>query len=194
MAKQKVNSTRGESGSTAETMEQRVLAFAEQIGRIYGTVQAKAEGWLDRDKLNAEIESIRDSATDLLAQIGVKKPAGKSGGAPRAAKTSTSTASARPVKTARPAADAAPAPKRAAAGRKAAAGGKKATKMGAASTSGATAARKGSGRSGGAVDAPGKKHRGPMPSEAAATGAPRGEGSRIAKLKAANLNRMQRRG
>ena len=174
-------------------MEQRVLAFAEQIGRIYGTVQAKAEGWLDRDRLNAEIESLRDSATDLLAQIGPKKPAaGKRAGTTRAAKGST--AAARPVKTARPAADAAPAPKRAAASKKAAAGGKKATKMGAASTSGAPATRKGAGRSGGAVDAPGKKHRGPMPSESAATGAPRGEGSRIAKLKAANLNRIQRRG
>ena len=192
MAKRKESSTRGEAGSTGESMEQRVLAFAEQIGRIYGTVQAKAEGWLDRDKLNAEIGSLRDSATDLLAQIGAKKPAaGKSGETTRAAKGSTATA--RPVKTARPAEDA-PAPKRAAAGKKAAAGGKKPTKMGAASTSGATGTRKGSGRSGGAVDAPGKKHRGPVPSESAATGAPRGEGSRIAKLKAANLNRMQRRG
>jgi len=193
MAKRKESSTRGEAGSTGESMEQRVLAFAEQIGRIYGTVQAKAEGWLDRDKLNAEIESLRDNATELLAQIGAKMPAaGKSGGSPRAAKGST--APARPVKTARPAEDTAPAPKRAAAGKKAAAVGKKPTKMGAASTSGATGTRKGSGRSGGAVDAPGKKHRGPVPSESAATGAPRGEGSRIAKLKAANLNRMQRRG
>jgi hypothetical protein len=193
MAKRKENSTREEAGSTADSMEQRVLAFAEQIGRIYGTVQAKAEGWLDRDKLNAEIESIRDSATDLLAQIGGKKTAAsKSGGEARAAKGSTATT--RPVKSARPAEDTAPAPKRAAAGKKAAAGGKKPTKMGAASTSGATGSRKGAGRSGGAVDAPGKKHRGPMPSESAATGAPRGEGSRVAKLKAANLNRIQRRG
>jgi hypothetical protein len=50
------------------------------------------------------------------------------------------------------------------------------------------------GRSGGVVDAPGKKHRKPMPSESGATGAPRGEGSRIAKLKAVNQNRVQRRG
>jgi len=193
MAKRKVSSSREEAGSTAESMEQRVLAFAEQIGRIYGTVQAKAEGWLDREKLNAEIESIRDSATDLLAQIGAKKPAaGKSAGQARTVKGSTATT--RPVKSARPAEGAAPAPKRAAAGRKAAVGGKKPTKMGASSTSGATGTTKGAGRSGGAVDAPGKKHRGPMPSESAATGAPRGEGSRISKLKAANLNRMQRRG
>ena len=113
MAKRKEDSTRGEAGSTGESMEQRVLAFAEQIGRIYGTVQAKAEGWLDRDKLNAEIESLRDNATELLAQIGAKMPAaGKSGGSTRAAKGSTATA--RPVKTARPAEDTAPAPKRAA--------------------------------------------------------------------------------
>ena len=191
MAKRKENSTRGEAGSTAESMEQRVLAFAEQIGRIYGTMQAKAEGWLDRDKLNTEIEGIRASAANLLAQIGAKNPAAGGSGTTRAAKGSPATT--RPVKSARPAEDSAPAPKRAAAGKKAA-GGKKPTKMGAASTSGATGTRKGAGRSGGAVDAPGKKHRGPMPSESAATGAPRGEGSRIARLKAANLNRMQRRG
>jgi hypothetical protein len=31
--------------STANALEQRVVAFAEQLGRIAGTVQAKAEGW-----------------------------------------------------------------------------------------------------------------------------------------------------
>jgi hypothetical protein len=34
--------------STANALEQRVVAFAEQLGRIAGTVQAKAEGWMDR--------------------------------------------------------------------------------------------------------------------------------------------------
>jgi hypothetical protein len=32
-------------------MEQRELALAEQLGRIAGTFQAKAEGWLDRESL-----------------------------------------------------------------------------------------------------------------------------------------------
>jgi hypothetical protein len=29
-------------------MERRVVALAEQVGRIVGTVQARTEGWLDR--------------------------------------------------------------------------------------------------------------------------------------------------
>ena len=155
-------------------------------------MQAKAEGWLDRDKLNAEIESLRDNATELLAQIGAKMPAaGKSGGSTRAAKGST--APARPVKTARPGKT----PRRR---RSALPPARRLRPVARSRRRWALVDQrrdrnqKGTGRSGGAVDAPGKKHRGPMPSESAATGAPRGEGSRIAKLKAANLNRMQRRG
>jgi hypothetical protein len=30
----------------AEGLEERVLAFAEQLGRIAGTVQAKTAGWI----------------------------------------------------------------------------------------------------------------------------------------------------
>jgi hypothetical protein len=205
MAKRTENSTRVEAGSTGDSMEKRMLAFAEQIGRIAGTVQAKAEGWMDRDTLNAQISSIRDSATDLLQQIGGgKKTAASSATASEKRSANRATSSARPAKTARPKATAAGPARRGVGGTKtppaakmkAAAGGKTPTKMGAASTSGsaANASDGGRRRSGGAVDAPGKKHRGPMPSESAATGAPRGQGSRLAKLKAANLNRMQRRG
>ena len=50
-------------------MEQRVIAFAEQLGRIVGTVQAKAEGWMDREALNKQIASVRDSASELLEQL-----------------------------------------------------------------------------------------------------------------------------
>jgi hypothetical protein len=176
MAKRKEQSTRAATGSTGDVMEKRVLAFAEQVGRIYGTMQAKAQGWLDRETLNAELRTIRDSATALLDQIGAKaRAAGERGGATRPAAST---------------------PRRTAPAKKARARGKKPTKMGAASTSGATGTTKDSGRrrSGGAVDAPGKKRRGPMPSESGATGSPRGEGSRLAKLKAANMNRTQRRG
>jgi hypothetical protein len=97
--------------TTADTMEQRVLAFAEHVGRIAGTLQAKTEGWMDRGTLNAQISSVRDGAADLLQQLAGKamKPSNK-----------TSTA----------------------------AGMRGGTK----------------GRSGGVVDAPGKKHRKPIPS------------------------------
>lgn len=98
--------------TTADAMEQRVLAFAEQLGRIAGTLQAKAEGWLDRETLNRQIASVRDGASDLLEQI--------EGGAAKASKKKLAAAVAR--------------------------GGTK-------------------GRSGGVVDAPGKKHRKPMPTD-----------------------------
>jgi hypothetical protein len=57
------------NGVTADVLEQRVVAFAEQLGRIAGTVQTKAEGWMDRESLNRHLSSIRDGAADLLRQL-----------------------------------------------------------------------------------------------------------------------------
>jgi hypothetical protein len=195
MAKRKADTARGQAGSTGDSMEKRMLAFAEQVGRIAGTVQAKAEGWLDRNALTAQIASIRDSATDLLQQIGATasdEGEGATSGNDIRRAANRSTSSAKPAKAASSRTSPASAPKRRATG-------KQPAKVRASSTSGA-AVKKGAtknaarGRSGGAVDAPGKKHRGPMPSEAGAIGRPRGDGARLAKLKAANMNRMQRRG
>ena len=113
MAKRDNETTRANGGTTtADEMEPRVVAFAEQLGRMAGTFQAKAEGWLDREALTKQIASVRDSAAELLEQLA----AGATKGSKR-----------HPVATA-------------ALGR---------TK----------------GRSGGVVDAPGKKHRKPMPAD-----------------------------
>jgi hypothetical protein len=121
MAKRDSGTTRTNRGTTptsapertpTDAMEKRVVAFAEQLGRIAGTFQAKAEGWMDREALNKQIASVRDAAADLLEQL--------AGGAPKASKKKPATAAAR--------------------------GGTK-------------------GRSGGVVDAPGKKHRKPMPTD-----------------------------
>lgn len=110
MAKRGNDKTRATGGTmTADAMEQRVVAFAEQLGRIAGTFQAKAEGWLDRQALSKQIASVRDSATEVLEQL--------AGGATRGSKGT-------PVARA--------------------------------------ALKKTRGRSGGVVDAPGKKHRKPM--------------------------------
>jgi len=98
--------------TTAEAIEQRVVAFAEQLGRMAGTIQANAEGWMDRETLNKQIASVRDGAADLLEQL--------AGGATKASKKKPAAAAAR--------------------------GGNK-------------------GRSGGVVDAPGKKHRKPSPTD-----------------------------
>ena len=105
---------------TADVMEQRVIAFAEQLGRIVGTVQARAEGWMDREALNKQIASVRDSASELLDQL----------------KTTVSKAAA-------------------------------ATKT----TANAAAASTKKARSGGVVDAPGKKHRKPTPKDPRAVAA-----------------------
>lgn len=94
----------------ADALEARVLAFAERLGRIAGTVQARTADWRRGDALKKELARVRDGAADLLQQLTGDAPA---------------------VTTKRPAA------KTAAAGNR--------------------------GRSGGAVDAPGKKHRPPMP-------------------------------
>lgn len=93
--------------TTVDPIEQRLVAFAEQLGRMVGTIQAKAEGWLDRETLNQQIVSVRDGAAHLLEQLA---------DATKATKTPATAASR---------------------------GGNK-------------------GRSGGTVDAPGKRHRKPM--------------------------------
>jgi hypothetical protein len=180
------------SASTVDSMEQKMLALAEQLGRIIGTVQAKAEGWLDRDALSAQVSTIRDSASDLLTQLG--------GGTPKAAASRPAPASGTSRNAGASAGKDAGTTKAGAKGKGSAKDsistkGRAASKVRASSTSGATSTKSGGkARSGGAVDAPGKKHRKPMPSESGATGTPRGEGSRIAKLKAVNQNRVRRRG
>ena len=54
---------------TGDRIADRLVAFAEQLAVLVGTVQAKAEGWRDRAMLTREIGRIRDSAADLLAHL-----------------------------------------------------------------------------------------------------------------------------
>jgi hypothetical protein len=60
-----------------DSMKQTVIAFAEQLGRIAGTVHAKAEGLIDRQALQDEIQSVRDKAASLLEQLAGKPEAAK---------------------------------------------------------------------------------------------------------------------
>jgi hypothetical protein len=103
--------TTSSGAATDSALEQRVLAFAEQLGRIAGTVQAKTSRWMNDDTLKDELARVRDGAADLLTQL--------TGGGTAVAQ--------KPV-----AAAAVPGPRK---------------------------------RSGGVVDAPGKKHRSRMPSD-----------------------------
>ncbi len=104
MAKRDSGQEKAKGGTAPSDVEKRVIAFAQQIGRIAGTVQAKAEGWMDRDALNKQrealskqISTVRDAAADLLdhladaanasrkstvaaARTGGKDPKGRSGG------------------------------------------------------------------------------------------------------------------
>jgi hypothetical protein len=123
MSKQSTKNRNASSASTVDSVEQRVVALAEQVGRIVGTVQAKAEGWFDRKALSEQFASVRDSAADMVKHLT---------GAVKASKPARAKA--------------------------------------------ADATR---GRSGGVVDAPGKKHRKPMPS----TPGTKHSDTRIAKMK-----------
>ena len=141
MAKRSNETTRANAGTTtAGAMEQRVVAFAEQLGRIARTFQAKAEGWRDREALTKQIASVRDSAAELLEQLA------------DLARSSQSN----PVATVTPG--------------------------------------KTKGRSGGVVDAPGKRHRKPMQAD---PGANRAD-SQAAKMRMARTmvktNRRRGRG
>ena len=53
-----------------KTVEERVVAFAEQLGRLIGTVERKSEGWMDQKALNEQVTQIRDGAVDLLNHLG----------------------------------------------------------------------------------------------------------------------------
>jgi hypothetical protein len=75
------------------TVDERVVALAEQLGRLVGTAQAKADGWVDLPALNDQLVRIRDGATGLLEQLrgglsrsARKKPGRKARGKGRRAK------------------------------------------------------------------------------------------------------------
>ena len=139
------NSTTAPSTSSgtprADVLEERLLAFAEHLGRIAGTVQAKTAGWMDGDALKKELARVRDGAADLLQQL---------------TPDATAVAEKRPTESAAP--------------------------------------RRSRARSGGIVDAPGKTHRPPMPTD---PGANRAD-SQAAKMRAAKTmvktNRRRGRG
>ena len=147
MAKRDNKIKQAKSGATtsipepaANSVEQRLTTFAEQLGRMAGTIHAKAEGWMDGETLSKQIASVRDASAQLHDQL-------------RGGTTATEKQSAI-----------------------------------------ATTRRQNKGRSGGVVDAPGKKHR-----KAAAAGASaKVANSQAAKLRAAKTmaktNRRRGRG
>jgi hypothetical protein len=62
------------TGPTGDVMEERLLAFADQMGTMVGTVQRRAEGWLESEAVRAEVARIKDSASDLLEYMNSLAP------------------------------------------------------------------------------------------------------------------------
>lgn len=85
---QRTSNRNESSASTVDSVEERLVVLAEQVGRIVGTVQAKAEGWFDRKALSDQFASVRDSAADMVrhlarAEMAPSKPArGRAADAP----------------------------------------------------------------------------------------------------------------
>lgn len=79
-----------EDTASLDALEKRVIALAEQLGRIAGAAQAKTDSWLDQSTLKDQLSRIRDEATDLLEHYAARTPtndgasgqtrAGRSGG------------------------------------------------------------------------------------------------------------------
>ena len=75
----------------AQAVEKRILALAEQLGRLIGTAESKAEGWFDQKTLNRQVEQIRDSASELLEHLGGVIESGRAATRPAAAKPAATT-------------------------------------------------------------------------------------------------------
>jgi hypothetical protein len=65
-----------ESGATsARAVEEKIEGFAEDLGRLLGTAQAKASSWLEQRKNIADqLTQIRDTANDYLQRYPVRHP------------------------------------------------------------------------------------------------------------------------
>jgi hypothetical protein len=51
--------------------EHKIEEFAEDLGRLLGTAQKKAEGWLgQREAIVKHLTGVRDTASKLLADLG----------------------------------------------------------------------------------------------------------------------------
>jgi hypothetical protein len=83
------------AADSEKTVEQRVVAFAEQLGRLVGTVESKAEGWLDQKALNSQLTQIRDGATELLNQLGGALAAGRTATNPKKQEKATTSSAGR---------------------------------------------------------------------------------------------------
>jgi hypothetical protein len=80
---------RGNPVGTSTSSETRMINFAEDLGRLLGTAQAKASTWLNqRQQIAKQLTQVRDTAERLLGELtssGAKVAAGVRRGARQAA-------------------------------------------------------------------------------------------------------------
>ena len=80
---------RSSPDSTSTSSETRMVNFAEDLGRLLGTAQAKASTWLSqRQQIAKQLTQVRDTAERLLGELtssGAKVAAGVRRGARKAA-------------------------------------------------------------------------------------------------------------
>lgn len=72
------SSARVADSNALKALEQQVIAVAEQLGRIAGSAQAKADDWLEQPQFHAQLARIRRRAGQLLGRL-VKNSAGADG-------------------------------------------------------------------------------------------------------------------
>lgn len=62
---------RRQSETIVSVTEHKIEDFADDLGRLLGTAQSKAQGWLgQRKQIAATLEGIRDTASSLLSELG----------------------------------------------------------------------------------------------------------------------------
>ena len=68
-----------------KTVEERVVAFAEQLGRLIGTVESKTEGWINQDQkaFRDQLTQLRDGAAELLSLLGGALASGRAAAKPQ---------------------------------------------------------------------------------------------------------------
>ena len=54
--------------TSGSVFEQKVVAFAQELGRLVGTIESRTDRF-DRKTLDASLKRVRDEATDLLKEM-----------------------------------------------------------------------------------------------------------------------------
>ena len=72
----KTKETRVANSETLKAIEGQVIAIAEQLGRIAGAAQARADGWVNQRSFQVQLAKIRERASQLLHRLGTNGSSG----------------------------------------------------------------------------------------------------------------------